>query len=393
MNSLDIKRQNGNVPKTLAGQDHVSGIIFYVNEKDIPESFKTAPVQAVSTIDRAEALGITAEATSSWTTRLMHYQLAETFRINDGISLYVGIFTKPEAHTFAELATMQNYANGAIRQFGIWDGLTTLTAENVTLLQAKADALDINNAPAVVGYAPSLKSGYQALPTNIATAAPRVSVIIAQPGGTNDTGALLFAEASNKTTKNAVSCIGVWLGHVSAAAVHESISWVKKFPSGISLPALSDGTEVRNIDKAWLEKLDTARYLFLTPIVGVSGSYWNDSHNMDAAISDYNAIELVRTMDKACRGIRTYLTPELGGNVNIEASTGKLQSYTVAHLETTANKALEDMEKAGELSGYQASVDPEQDVLATSTVEVVIKNVPVGVIRKIKVKIGYVKSL
>ncbi len=393
MNSLDIKRQNGNVPKTLAGQDHVSGIIFYVNEKDIPESFKTAPVQAVSTIDRAEALGITAEATSSWTTRLMHYQLAETFRINDGISLYVGIFTKPEAHTFAELATMQNYANGAIRQFGIWDGLTTLTAENVTLLQAKADALDINNAPAVVGYAPSLKSGYQALPTNIATAAPRVSVIIAQPGGTNDTGALLFAEASNKTTKNAVSCIGVWLGHVSAAAVHESISWVKKFPSGISLPALSDGTEVRNIDKAWLEKLDTARYLFLTPIVGVSGSYWNDSHNMDAAISDYNAIELVRTMDKACRGIRTYLTPELGGNVYIEASTGKLQSYTVAHLETTANKALEDMEKAGELSGYQASVDPEQDVLATSTVEVVIKNVPVGVIRKIKVKIGYVKSL
>ena len=121
MNSLDIKRQNGNVPKTLAGQDHVSGIIFYVNEKDIPESFKTAPVQAVSTIDRAEALGITAEATSSWTTRLMHYQLAETFRINDGISLYVGIFTKPEAHTFAELATMQNYANGAIRQFGIAD--------------------------------------------------------------------------------------------------------------------------------------------------------------------------------------------------------------------------------------------------------------------------------
>ena len=393
MNSLDIKRQNGNVPKTLAGQDHVSGIIFYVNEKDIPESFKTAPVQAVSTIDRAEALGITAEATSSWATRLMHYQLAETFRINDGISLYVGIFTKPEAHTFAELATMQNYANGAIRQFGIWDGLTSLTAENVTLLQAKADALDINNAPAVVGYAPSLKSGYQALPTTIATAAPRVSVIIAQPGGTNDTGALLFADTSNKTTKNAVSCIGVWLGHVSAAAVHESISWVKKFPSGISLPALSDGTEVRNIDKAWLEKLDAARYLFLTPIVGVSGSYWNDSHNMDAAISDYNAIELVRTMDKACRGIRTYLTPELGGNVYIEASTGKFQSYTVAHLETTANKALEDMEKAGELSGYQASVDPEQDVLATSTVEVVIKNVPVGVIRKIKVKIGYVKSL
>lgn len=392
MNSLEIKRQNGNVPKSLPGQDHVSGMIFYVNEADIPEDFKAEAVQAVSTIDAAEALGITSDATS-WAARVMHYQLSEVFRINNGITLYVGIFTKPAAHTFAELATVQNYADGAIRQFGIWDGLTELTKENVTLLQSQADALDLNNAPVSVGYAPSLKGGYQALPTDIAGAAPRVSVIIAQPGGTNDTGALLFAEATNKTTKNAVSCIGVWLGHVSAAAVHESISWVKKFPSGISLPAFSDGTLVRSVDKAWLEKLDTTRYLFLTPIVGVSGSYWNDSHNMDAAISDYNAIELVRTMDKACRGIRTYLTPELGGNVYIDANTGKLQSYTVAYLETVANKALEDMEKAGELSGYEAKIDPEQDVLSTSTVEVVIKNVPVGVIRKMKVKIGYVKSL
>lgn len=391
MNSLEIKRQNGNVPKSLPGQDHVSGMIFYVNEADIPEDFKAEAVQAVSTIDAAEALGITSDATS-WAARVMHYQLSEVFRINNGITLYVGIFTKPAAHTFAELATVQNYADGAIRQFGIWDGLTELTKENVTLLQSQADALDLNNAPVSVGYAPSLKGGYQALPTDIAGAAPRVSVIIAQPGGTNDTGALLFAEATNKTTKNAVSCIGVWLGHVSAAAVHESISWVKKFPSGISLPAFSDGTLVRSVDKAWLEKLDTARYLFLTPIVGVSGSYWNDSHNMDAAISDYNAIELVRTMDKACRGIRTYLTPELGGNVYIDANTGKLQSYTVAYLETVANKALEDMEKAGELSGYEAKIDPEQDVFA-STVEVVIKNVSVGVIRKMKVKIGYVKSL
>lgn len=392
MNSLEIKRQNGNVPKSLPGQDHVSGMIFYVNEADIPEDFNAEAVHTVSTIDAAEALGITSDA-NSWAARVMHYQLSEVFRINNGITLYVGIFTKPAAHTFAELATVQNYADGAIRQFGIWDGLTELTKENVTLLQSQADALDLNNAPVSVGYAPSLKKGYQALPTDIAGAAPRVSVIIAQPGGTNDTGALLFAEATNKTTKNAVSCIGVWLGHVSAAAVHESISWVKKFPSGISLPAFSDGTLVRSVDKAWLEKLDTARYLFLTPIVGVSGSYWNDSHNMDAAISDYNAIELVRTMDKACRGIRTYLTPELGGNVYIDASTGKLQSYTVAYLETMANKALEDMEKAGELSGYEAKIDPEQDVLSTSTVEVVIKNVPVGVIRKMKVKIGYVKSL
>ena len=393
MNSLEIKRQNGNVHKSLPGQDHVSGIIFYAPSTEYEGAeIVGSPIHACSTITAAEELGITADH-GKWFMRVMHYQLSEIFRLNPGITLYVGVFTKPTTHTFAEVAQMQNYANGALRQVAIWDGYTELTAENVHLLQAKADALDLENAPLSIGYAPSLKSGYQKLPLNIANADPRVSVIIAQAGGEADTGAKLYAETSNKTTKNAVSCIGVWLGHVSSAAVHESISWVKKFPSGISLPALSDGTPVRNIDKAWLEKLDTARYLFLTPIVGVAGSYWNDSHNMDAAISDYCSIELVRTMDKACRGIRTYLTPELGGNVYIDPSTGKLQPYTVSHLETTANKALEDMEKAGELSGYEAKIDPEQDVLSNSTVEVVIKNVPVGVMRKIKVKIGYVKQL
>ena len=75
MNSLTITRQNGNVPKSLPGQDHVSGMLFYVNSADIPEAFQAEPVQAVSTIDTAEALGITSDSEASWATRLMHYQL------------------------------------------------------------------------------------------------------------------------------------------------------------------------------------------------------------------------------------------------------------------------------------------------------------------------------
>ena len=55
MNSLKIERQNGNVPKSVAGEDHVSGFIAYLAEKDIPDGFKTEHVQAVSTIYTAEA--------------------------------------------------------------------------------------------------------------------------------------------------------------------------------------------------------------------------------------------------------------------------------------------------------------------------------------------------
>ena len=386
--SLTIVRQNGNVPKSQNGQDHVSGFVAYLLEADIPAAFKTEPVQAVSTIDKAEELGITADATA-WSVKMLHYQLEEVFRINPSITLYVGLFSKPESMTFQELKTVQNYAEGAIRQMAIWNGDTAPTAGNIVKLEAVADSLDTENAPLSTLYAP-LVSNYKNLPNNLATNNPRVSVVIAQAG--SGTGAELYKSKDNKT-KATVSAIGVALGTLSKAAVHQCIAWVKNFPSGISMPALGDGTLVRTIDKGELEKLDTNRYLFLNNVVGVAGSYWNDSHTMDSPTSDYAAIESVRTMDKAVRGIRTYLTPELGGNVYIDPNTGKLQSYTVSHLETTANIPLEEMEKAGELSGYKAEIDAEQNVLSTSTIEVTIKNVPVGVVRKFKVKIGFVKSL
>ena len=386
--SLTIGRQNGNVPKSQNGQDHVSGFVAYLLEADIPAAFKTEPVQAVSTIDKAEELGITADA-RAWSVKMLHYQLEEVFRINPSIKLYVGLFSKPESMTFREMKTVQNYAEGAIRQMAIWNGDTAPTADNIVKLEAVADSLDTENAPLSTLYAP-LVSNYKNLPSNLATNNPRVSVVIAQAG--SGTGAELYKSKDNKT-KATVSAIGVALGTLSKAAVHQCIAWVKNFPSGISMPALGDGTLVRTIDKGELEKLDTNRYLFLNNVVGVAGSYWNDSHTMDSPISDYAAIESVRTMDKAVRGIRTYLTPELGGNVYIDPDTGKLQSYTVSHLETTANIPLEEMEKAGELSGYKAEIDAEQDVLSTSTIEVTIKNVPVGVVRKFKVKIGFVKSL
>lgn len=386
--SLTIVRQNGNVPKSQNGQDHVSGFVAYLLEADIPAAFKAEPVQAVSTIDKAEELGITADATA-WSVKMLHYQLEEVFRINPSITLYVGLFSKPESMTFQEMKTVQNYAEGAIRQMAIWNGDTAPTADNIVKLEAVADSLDTENAPLSTLYAP-LVSNYKNLPNNLATSNPRVSVVIAQAG--SGTGAELYKSKDNKT-KATVSAIGVALGTLSKAAVHQCIAWVKNFPSGISMPALGDGTLVRTIDKGELEKLDTNRYLFLNNVVGVAGSYWNDSHTMDSPTSDYAAIESVRTMDKAVRGIRTYLTPELGGNVYIDPDTGKLQSYTVSHLETTANIPLEEMEKAGELSGYKAEIDAEQDVLSTSTIEVTIKNVPVGVVRKFKVKIGFVKSL
>ena len=62
------------------------------------------------------------------------------------------------------------------------------------------------------------------------------------------------------------------------------------------------------------------------------------------------------------------------------------------YLTELANKPLEDMQKAGELSGMLVEIDPDQDVLSTSELEFVIKQVGVGVLRRIRCKIGFAKK-
>lgn len=398
--SLNIDRQNGNVPKSLPGEDHITGLVIYMAAGDIPAGFKTERVQALSTIDAAEAAGIVDYTTAAdgtqtaapWAVRVLHYHLSELYRINPAVSLYVGIFEKPQGDnmTFAEIKTVQNFADGRIRQLGVWCGDRVPSGDDLTAIQGQAATLEAQGAELSVVYAPKVANVKQ-ISTSLAGGGKcRVSVVIGQAG--SGTGAELYKDKAN-AAKASVSGLGVVLGLISKAKVHQCIAWVKEFPTGISLPAFGDGTLLRDMDKALVEQLDTARYLFFVTQQGQSGSYMNDSHTMDSAISDYASIESVRTMDKGARGVRAYLIPELGGNVYVDADTGKLASYTVAHLETVAGHALEDMEKAGELSGYKAEIDPDQDVAASSTVDIVLKKVAVPVMRHVRIKIGFAKTV
>lgn len=389
MQSLKFDRTNGNVPKKLAGEDHISGLMLYTDT--LPSGFSESErIKAISQIETAEKLGITADA-EAWSTRLLHYHLSEIFRINTGVSLYVGIFAKPKAtNTYAEVKKMQNFAGGKLRQIGIWEGDVELAADNLTALQGVASTLEGQDMPLGILYAPKITT-VTSLPTNLAGDKERVWVVIGQAG--SSTGATLYDDDANQTAKASVSGLGVVLGLVSLASVHEAVSWIEKFPTGVDVPAFGDGTLLTDLDRTVVESLDAARYLFFVTYAGLAGSYMNDSHTMDDATSDYAYIENVRTMDKAVRGIRTYLLPKLGGNVYIDKSTGQLQTHSVEYLQTTAQKALEDMEKAGELSGYVVEIDPDQDVLSSSEIEIVIRQVGVGVVRRMTVKIGFAESV
>lgn len=395
MQKLTITRTNGNIVRSLAGEDHISGLVFYSatlpTATEGAEGFSaTERIRAISTIETAEKLGITADATA-WETKVLHYTLSSIFNMNPGVSLYVGIF-KPAsgANAFSEIKQIQNYAGGRLRQVGVWNGAVELSDTLVNSLQSVRTTLEAQNKPLSILYAPKV-TDVTALPSNLAKIGRNgVSVIIGQDGA--GVAAELYADAGN-TAKASVSALGDLLGAVSKAKVHESIAWVESFPTNIAVPAFGDGKKYRDLDEAVIETLDSSRYIFLRTYDGLAGSFFNDNHTLDEPTSDYAYINDVRTMDKAVRGVRTYLLPKLGRPMKVDAETGKLERTAVEHLITTGNKALEEMEKAGELSGYRFDIDPDQNILATSRVRGVIKNVAMGVMRNLELEIGFAPSV
>lgn len=394
MQNLTITRTNGNLVRSLAGEDHISGLVFYsatlpVADGGAPEFTATERIHTISSIETAEKYGITADA-AAWETKVLHYILESIFNMNPGVSLYVGIF-KPAASTnaFSEIKLIQNFAGGRLRQVGVWNGAVELSDTIINSLQSVATTLEAQNKPLSILYAPKV-ADVTSLEGYAKAGRKNVSVIIAQDG--EGTAAALYKDAAN-AAKASVSALGDLLGAVSKAKVHQSVAWVEQFPTNIAVAAFGDGTKYRDLDTATIEELDADRFIFCRTYDGFAGTFFNDNHTLDLPTSDYAYISDVRTMDKAVRGIRSYLLPKLGRPMKVDASTGKLERTTVEHLITTGNKALEDMERDGELSGYKFDIDPDQNILSTSRVRGVIKNVPVGVMRNLDLEIGFAPSI
>lgn len=404
MNGITFVKGQGGVPKSLPGEDHISGLILY--SSDLPTSelgyddFSTTNrIINIGTIEQAETLGIkpynSGDKSQKFDLCALHYHLAQAFRINPAVSVYVGIF--PQSADFAEIRKMQEFAEGSIRQIGIYApgkkiSTVAITGADLTAIQGVCTELESEGTPLNVLYSATVTS-VDGLENLSSVGRNNVSVLIGQDGA--GIAAAMYADADlNPTaTKKSVGSVGIAIGTVSKASVHESIAWVQKFPTGVDVPAFADGSLVKNMSTGNVDALNSKRFLFFIKHAGITGSFFNDSHTMDLATGDYAFIEAMRTIDKAVRGVRTYLIPYIASPLYVNAETGELTADTCAYLEQLAGRQLEDMERAGELSGYVVEIDPKQNVLATSTVEFVIKQVGVGVMRKISVKIGFTTKL
>jgi hypothetical protein len=341
----------------------------------------TQPIGTSSTV-----LGV-----ASWIDTL-YYHIAEYFRIQPKGELYVGLYEEEvTTYTFAALTLMQTYAVGAIKQMAVFEKNVAFSAVQCAALQAIATANEAVYKPMQIMLNAEI-SGTASVATLVdlsTQTAPNVSVCIAQDGA-ND-GDYIY-----KATGKSVGAIGAMLGAVSLAVVSESIAWVSKFNMALGAEldtiAFSNGQNYTALADSQFESLNNYAYVFLRKIVNIAGSYWSDSKTTITPTSDYATIENNRVYQKITRVVRANMLPALSSPLKVNAD-GTLTAGTIGYFETLANNPLVQMEADNELSAHKIIINPAQDVLATSTLELTLQNVPLGVARIIKINVGFVKSV
>jgi hypothetical protein len=328
---------------------------------------------------------------ASWIDTL-YYHISEYFRIQAKGELYVGLYEEEAStYTFAALTLMQNYASGAIKQMAVFEKNVAFAAAQCAALQAIATANEAVYKPMQIMLNAEISAtGSVATLVDLSTqTAPNVSVCIAQDGA--NAGDYIY-----KATGKSVGSIGAMLGAVSFAVVSESIAWVGKFNMALGAEldtiAFSNGQLYSALADSQFESLNNYSYTFLRKLTGIAGSYWSDSKTTVTPTSDYSTIENNRVYQKITRVVRANMLPALSSPLKVNAD-GTLTNATIGYFETLANNPLVQMEADNELSAHKIIINPAQDVLATSTLELTLQNVPLGVARIIKVNVGFVKSV
>ena len=323
LNDISFNKTNGGLGRYNGSDDVISGLIFdglglsmtgFAGDNGFEAVDDNIFARKFTYPEELDDLGIAftpapeeGELTATQTAmNALHYHITEFFRMNPEGVLYVMVKTDTLAAT--DIATLQTFAGGNIRQVGVFN--TTMLA--IADVQAACTALEEAHRPlsVVLTYNGGSVADLSTLKSSTAALAAdgmcNVSLLIGCDADTALQAALGdFAF---------YGCIGACIGAISKAHVHESIAWVGNFPLGLKTPALFTGNLIRNIATSDLEALNGNRCIFPVIHAGDADNYFNDSHTLDVDSSDYAYIENVRTIDKACRGIRGKLLPSPGGD-------------------------------------------------------------------------------
>lgn len=323
---------------------------------------------------------------------ILYYHISEFFRIQPKGKLYVGIYATADVSTWASITLMQNYAQGSIKQMGIYQKGTAFATSQVNGIQTVLTTLEGLHKPMVVWYAAEISgtADLTSMSTNLHTLSdPQVAVTIGQDGANK--GFKIF-----KATGKSITNLGEVLGATALASVAESIAWLGKFQVAseeLDTVAFANGQLFTTLSDGTITNLDTLGFCFLRKVPDLEGgTYHNRPYTCISLSNDFCFIHPNRTIYKAMKLVRTIILPETGRPIKVNAD-GTLTEDILGYFKGLVKQALDVMVRDGELSNYQPIIDPAQDVLSTSELVITIELQPIGTADFIRIPIGFTNIL
>ena len=373
-------------------EDGVCGLVAYATA--VSTTFALNTPYLITKLAGLEALGVTSEATGA--NAALYKTVKEFYReAPEGTKLWVmGVAASTTIANLTDksnniISPMLMAARGSINilmlkvtsaseptMSGSIDG-AVLTA--VTNLQALAEDWTENK------YAPFMCL-VEALSYNgVAASLPDLT-----ERSDNRVGVVLGDSVSG----SGGAAIGLVAGRLAAEPVQRSLARVRS--GAIQAEAMYIGSAAaENGDPDVANDLG---YIVPRTFVGKSGYYWSDDHLATEAGDDYSTIPRRRTIDKAYRIAYKTIVDEVAENVPVNTE-GKLAAFHCKGVETSVESAIvnsmtsegnlgNDPDNASDL-GVQCYIDPDQNILATSRMEVNLKVKPYGYSKYIDVKLGF----
>lgn len=186
--------------------------------------------------------------------------------------------------------------------------------------------------------------------------------------------------------------VGLVAGRIAITSVDNNIGRVGDGVLPGVLKMYAGGTPVELAD---VESINNCSFITFRTFTGISGYYISYDLLATKETDDYNHLTALRTIDKAARIAYAVLVAQLLDKVQIKSDGTMLQPVIVSWQQILESAIATNMTSNNELSddngdnGVECFIDPTQDVLATSTIEVELRVRPFGYARYINVLLGF----
>ena len=383
---IKIQFMNGQLGTVGESPDGLFALVC--GAKAVAKNLELDKAYTLHTFDELAALGVTAENNP----RLYKHVQEFYAEAEEGTKLV--IFPVDKAKTFTELCDKDT---GAIKEL--------ITAENGALRGVFVAGDGREATLTTNGLDDDL---FTALPkaqqlAEWATSSLYAPLFIIFEGRGYKGGAVkdLHNEAYNRvgiligdTVKSSEgAAVGMMAGRLATLPVQRNIARVK---NGALKPiALFIGEKPVQENASAVSDLYDAGYITPRKYVGKAGYFFTDDRLACEQTDDYAHITARRTIDKAYRiayaALLDLMMDELPVNEDGTLQHGIIMAWQQM-MENAVNRA---MTAAGELSadengaGCKAYIDPTQNVLSTSKIELTLKVRPFGYARYVDVKLGF----